>query len=127
MNLRPHHLLCIRKFTGHGYNEAFTAHMKSVVSELTEEPETQITIAQGCDDLCKKCPNNRSGVCDSPEKVDALDRAVLGACGFSYGEKIQWIRAADKARKEIFETERFNNICACCQWYELCRSTEVTS
>ena len=51
MNLRPHHLLCIQKFTGHGYNADFTAHMKTIVSELAENP--QITVAQGCDDLCR--------------------------------------------------------------------------
>ena len=48
MNLRPHHLLCIQKFTGHGYSADFTAHMTAVVSELAENPETAVTLAKGC-------------------------------------------------------------------------------
>lgn len=124
MHLRPHHLLCIQKFTGHGYDEAFTAHMKSVVSELTEKAGAEITVKQGCDDLCKRCPNNQGGVCDSLEKVDSLDRAVLDACALAYGEKLLWTEAASKAREKIFETKKFHHICACCQWYELCRRTE---
>lgn len=125
MNLRPHHLLCIQKFTGHGYNEDFTAEMKSIVSKLTENPKTQITVAQSCDDLCKICPNNISGVCTSDEKVALMDSAVLNICNFAYEENVPWIKAAGKVREQIFKTEQFYNICACCQWFELCRNTEV--
>ena len=125
MNLRPHHLLCIQKFTGHGYDSDFTAHMQSVVSELSENPQTQITVARGCDELCKVCPNNISGVCASLEKVSLMDSAVLGICDLAYGENVPWAKTAGKARERILETEEFNSICACCQWFELCRRTEV--
>ena len=125
MNLRPHHLLCIQKFTGHGYNADFTAHMKSIVSELTDDSNARITVVQGCDDLCEMCPNNICGSCTSLEKVTLMDNAVLGACNLTYGDNISWIELARKAQKQIFETVEFNNICTCCQWFELCRSTEV--
>ena len=125
MNLRPHHILCIQKFTGHGYNADFTAHMKSIVSELTENPKTQFTVAQGCDDLCKMCPNNISSVCTSLEKVALMDSAVLSICNLAYRENVPWAEVASKARERIFETDKFNTICTCCQWFELCRSTEV--
>ena len=120
MNLRPHHLLCIQKFTGHGYNADFTAHMKSIVSELAENPKTKITVVQGCDDLCKMCPNQVSGACTSLEKVSSMDSAVLRVCSLAYGENIPWAVAAGKARERIFETKEFHNICACCQWFKLC-------
>ena len=125
MNLRPHHLLCIQKFTGYGYNADFTAYMKSIVSEFKENPKTQITVVQGCDDLCKTCPNNISGVCTSSGKVALMDSAVLAICNLTYGETILWTKAAGKARERIFETEEFNNICACCSWFEFCRGMEV--
>ena len=125
MNLRPHHLLCIQKFTGYGYSADFTEHMKSIVSELNNNPQIPITVTQGCDDLCKMCPNNINGVCTSLEKVALMDSAVQSICNFAYGENIQWTKAADKVREKIFATEEFNNICTCCSWFELCRSTEV--
>lgn len=125
MHLRPHHLLCIQKFTGHGYDADFTAHMKSVVSELKEKPNTPITIVQECDDLCKRCPNNENGICASLDKVAFMDSSVLGVCSLTYGERIPWITAALRARKQIFETEKFQTVCACCQWFELCKNTEV--
>ena len=39
MYLRPHHLLCIQKFSGHGYHEDFTSHMQSIVTALAVNPE----------------------------------------------------------------------------------------
>ena len=125
MHLRPHHLLCIQKFTGHGYNADFTSHMQSIVSALTENPDIRITLVHGCDDLCKMCPNNENGVCASLEKVASMDSAVLNSCNFAYGETVLWTEAARRAREQIFETEDFSNICACCQWFALCRRTEV--
>lgn len=125
MILRPHHLLCIQKYTGHGYDADFTANMNALVSELRANPNTSITIAQGCDALCKMCPNNVSGVCTSLEKVAIMDSAVLRICSLAYGQTVLWEEAALKARERIFETEEFHNICACCQWYDLCRRTEV--
>lgn len=125
MNLRPHHLLCIQKFTGHGYNESFTVHMKSIVSELKDKPMTQITLTQGCDYLCKMCPNNMNGVCNSLEKVALMDSSVLNICKLAYGENVPWVYLSAEARQEIFETDEFNKICSCCQWFELCRNTEV--
>lgn len=125
MNLRPHHLICIQKFTGHGYNADFTAHMKSIVLELKNNPNTKITLTQECDDLCKMCPNNISGICSSTEKVALMDSAVLNICDLAYGENIPWKNAANIALERILKTEEFNNICACCNWFYLCRSREI--
>lgn len=121
MNLRPHHLLCIQKFTGHGYNEDFTAHMTSVVSELAERPMTEITVTRGCDELCKMCPNNQDGICSSLQKVALMDSAVLRVCKLAYGEKVPWTYLKDKARERVFETDEFLNVCTCCQWFDLCK------
>lgn len=123
MNIRPHHLLCIQKFTGHGYNPDFTARMDSIVSELSKHPDTGIIVAQGCDDVCEACPNKINGVCTSLEKVTFMDSAVLKLCNLTYGEEIPWTTAVGKAWERIFETEEFNNICAFCQWFQLCRGT----
>ena len=125
MELRPHHMLCIQKFTGHGYDADFTEHMKRIVSDLKMNPEMHITVSQGCDDLCKMCPNNIGGVCTSLEKVAYMDSAVLDVCSLTYGEKISWADAASKARELIFETDEFQNICACCEWFELCNRTDI--
>lgn len=125
MNLRPHHILCAQKFTGHGYNAEFTAHMSSIVSKLNKKSESQIIITQGCDDLCKMCPHSINDICTSLEKVSTMDSAVLNICSLVYGENVPWTELAGRARSRIFETDEFNRVCACCQWFELCQNTEI--
>ena len=126
MNLRPHHLLCIQKFTGHGYDAAFTAHMTTVVSELSRADVICVSIARGGDDLCAACPHNVGGSCTSLEKVAFMDSSVLHVCDLAYGESARWDELARRARERIFETEEFDDICASCQWFELCKNTEVS-
>ena len=124
MNLRPHHLLCIQKFTGYGYNSEFTEYMKLVVSKLENYPDTQITLVNGCDDICIYCPNNVKGNCTSFEKVDLMDESVLGICGISYGQDVLWSDIAGKVRERIFKTQEFRNICHNCQWFLICEKKE---
>lgn len=126
MNLRPHHLLCIQKFTGHGYSPEFTAHMTAVAARLRKMPETRITLTKGCDDLCRKCPHCSSGICSSLDKTAALDAAVQKTCGLSLGDSDSWAALAENVREKILLSETFHHICRSCQWYELCRNTEVS-
>lgn len=125
MKLRPHHALCIQKFTGHGYDENFTRHMTQIVRRLKERPDTQVDIISGCDDLCAHCPNCVGGACVTLEKVAEMDRAVLDCTGLREGEAAAWGRLADLARGAVFETEKFEAICKNCQWYELCLNTKI--
>lgn len=118
--LRPHHLLCIPHFTGHGYDAAFTAHMTAVTELLAAKPHTQITLTCGCDDLCKACPHNHGGHCDSQEKVTALDSAVLAACPFPAEQPHDWAALSDAVRRRILQTDAFPQICSSCKWFALC-------
>ena len=127
MKLRPHHILCIQKFTGHGYDAEFTAHMTSIVSTLFCTTDTEISVAEGCDELCASCPHNNGGVCASLEKVAFMDRAVLDICGFSYGESIRWTDASARVCEMIFapgNSLAFSSVCSGCEWFELCRNTD---
>ena len=125
MDLRPHHILCIQKFTGHGYDEAFTAHMTAIVSALADKPDTPVTLTRGSDDLCRMCPNNEGGVCTTLEKVERMDSGVLTAVGAAYGESRPWSELARRGRERVFETDAFYGICAHCEWFGLCKSTEI--
>ena len=54
--LRPHHLLCLQSFVGHGYSEEFVQQMSVVKQQLTDSPDTPVKIVQGADMLCLHCP-----------------------------------------------------------------------
>ena len=65
--LRPHHLLCLQTFVGHGYSPEFTAHMTYVKSLLDADSHAPITLVNGPDDLCGHCPNCVDNACTSPK------------------------------------------------------------
>ncbi|MBR4201485.1 MAG: DUF1284 domain-containing protein [Oscillospiraceae bacterium] len=120
--LRPHHLLCIQKFTGHGYDAAFTAHMTALCEMLRSAPDTQVRLVSGADTLCAACPNCRGGICDAQEKVAALDAALLAKGGLPDSPQA-WHLFAEAAGRNILATDLFDKICADCQWYGLCKAT----
>ena len=66
--LRPHHLLCLQTFVGHGYSPEFTAHMTYVKSLLDADSHAPITLVNGPDDLCGNGPDDLCGHC--PNCVD---------------------------------------------------------
>jgi hypothetical protein len=117
LKIRPHHLMCMQMYTGHGYDCKFVLHMNEVVSKLDE-----IIIQEGCDEICTHCPHKK-GQCVSYEKVKRLDESVLSCCDLHYGEHVRWNEVAKKVRETIFETPMFEKICGDCGWYDLCRKT----
>lgn len=121
INLRPHHLLCIQKYSGHGYDEAFTERMDETVQLLKAEPETEIMIVEGGDWLCSACPNYDGTSCLTDEKAQTMDRKVLRICDVAYGEKGSWALLAAKAA-DIFRTKAHEDICGTCEWFSLCRT-----
>ncbi len=125
MKLRPHHALCVQKFTGHGYDENFTRHMTETVQVLKEHPDEKVDIISGCDDLCAHCPNNENGACTTLQKVAEMDRAVLSSTGLRIGEAVAWGRLAALARETVFETAEFEAVCKNCEWYALCKNTNI--
>lgn len=126
MNLRPHHLLCIQKFTGHGYDEAFTKHLSGIVALLSGNPETVVKLTYGCDFVCSQCPNNKNETCLSLGKVLQMDNGVLEVCNLEYGATMTWNELSTVARDKILKSDQFEQICSSCQWYELCKNTEVS-
>lgn len=75
LHLRPHHLLCLQSFVGHGYSEEFVQEMTSVKQQLMLTPDTPIELVHGADMLCRHCPNCIDGRCTS-DKPALFDRSV---------------------------------------------------
>ncbi len=121
--LRPHHALCIQKYTGHGYDEAFTRHMDELTAALRRQPDTPVRLTEGCDGLCTACPHNAGGVCATAGKVRHMDEAVLRLCGYACGQELPWRELAGEAARRIFETPDFETVCGDCEWVGLCRET----
>jgi len=127
--LRPHHLLCLQTFVGHGYSPEFTAHMTIVQKQLTTDPLTPITLVNGPDDLCGHCPNCVDGSCTSP-KPAVFDHLV--------GQKLNTTEDTENAAPKHTDAsdspltlhgipsilhmseQLLAECCPDCEWKELC-------
>lgn len=123
-SLRPHHGLCIAFFRGNGYSRDFTQNMTDIISRLTSE-DPQISLTSGADIICAACPHNIDGRCDSAEKVEAYDKAVMDACGLGIDVNLSWDSFRNLVRQNIINPGKRRNICGGCQWDALCNSIEA--
>ena len=130
LHLRPHHLLCLQTFTGHGYSEEFVRHMALVKRQLTREPRTAIELVSGVDDLCAHCPNNVDGQCtsDNPALFDTQVSRKLYSSGIINPEAVSKDHPGkrpvlpgipDALEMSVSVLEE---CCPGCEWKELCLS-----
>lgn len=116
--LRPHHGMCLPKFVGKGYGDAFTRNMTAVHDFLYQNPGTEIIIKKGCDDLCAHCPHRIVDRCDS-EHPDLFDERVLKMTGLNYGDHVTFAEFVQ--RTEPLRKDHLGEVCGECSWYEFCR------
>lgn len=123
--IRAHHGMCFSYFQGKGYSGEFTENMWNMKKELSRNPE--VILLDETDDVCSRCPNNRSGKCAggdsgiSSGKAEKYDRQVLALCGLSAGTKIRWNDFENAVRNHILTPGKRRDICGDCEWDSLCR------
>lgn len=121
--IRPHHGLCLAFFGGKGYSAEFVENMTWVKAALEENPLIRLT--GEADVICAACPNNRSGRCETPEKVARYDREVLSCCGLAQGDVIPFRELQNRVRHRILLAGQREAVCGDCQWTKLCHWEEV--
>ncbi len=120
MLIRPHHALCAQFFVGKGYSEAFVTHMYATLAALNAGAD--VTLTDGCDAICSGCPNNRDGVCETEEKVQAIDRCAIEAMGLSFCDTLPWRDLSALAKDRIILPDRLEDVCRDCAWIGICGS-----
>ena len=78
----------MRYFQGCGYSDEFTENMRYVISNLKNGSEVILT--RGCDDICRKCPNNRKNMCCDGVKVKSYDSAVISSCNLDFDKVYEY-------------------------------------
>lgn len=78
----------MRYFQGCGYSDEFTENMRYVISNLKNDSEVILT--RGCDDICRKCPNNSKNMCCDGEKVKSYDSAVISSCNLDFDKVYEY-------------------------------------
>lgn len=119
MKLRPHHGLCIQQFIGRGYSDTFVENMKQVIACLEKQPNQIVLIQAEEDDICKSCPYNQNGKCQSGQKVLQYDKKCLDLCKIKEGE-ISWKEWKERIFTNIIYKKLIEEVCVNCNWQKIC-------
>ena len=120
MRIRPHHLMCIGNYVGHGYSREFEINMAKIKAAL--DGGGAFTLVTGRDDVCAACPFDHGGVCETEEKVVRYDSRVIDTLGLRPGETYSYTDLSDAVREKIFDGGKLSDVCGDCEWHGLCES-----
>lgn len=115
--LRPHHIVCIQHFVGHGYDDEFTENMTKVINSLCSD--TPVNVRLGTDILCSCCPHNENGICKEQSRVMHMDRACANILGISEGDTLPYGDLVSAITRYI-EKNGLPDICLDCEWLSIC-------
>ena len=116
---RPHHLVCFLSFQGKGYNSDFVNRVSEILAVLKDNSQEKlISVAQGCDNACEKCPNRNYEKCEDDEVICEKDDAYLKLLNIKYGSKLSF-SDMQKIRTQVHKDD-FTKICRYCQWFDIC-------
>lgn len=126
VHLRPHHFLCLKGYQGYSYSKTHTQYMDTVSKLLKENPQTDVLISTGKDDLCSKCPseiNKERSYCHE-KIVSELDKKVMALLGLSAGKMYKFNEISSKLN-DIMNKDIHKNLCSMCAWWQkgLCRES----
>ena len=118
--LRGHHLLCLKGFQGYGYDENFTENMTDV-NATRKLPDTQVSLTNSPDDICKACPNLKDNTCGNElqnERIVNMDNEVLKKLDVS--KEHNSLELFEKIDEIFNNEESVSKICFECMWHEKC-------
>jgi uncharacterized protein len=118
IKFRPHHFLCALGFQGKGYSPEFVENFGEIAAQLNNNANISIEVVGHTDDVCQPCPHRRNLNCATQTKIDKLDQAHAVALNIKAGDVLTW-RAVKKLIAQNISVEKFQKICAPCEWQKL--------
>jgi uncharacterized protein len=113
--LRAHHLLCLHFFSGEGYSADFVANLHRVVAAAEDDG---VTIVEGADSVCARCPGLDGTVCESEAEIGRLDELALRLLSVEPGEVVVWAEVRDRL-PDVLEAW-YAGACDGCDWLAVC-------
>lgn len=117
IQLRPHHLVCLHFYSGHGYDNEFVINMDKVAKAVKA---ADVEVVGGLDDICFACPNKIESRCISQEKCIRYDNKALELTKIKLGTVGAMASFSKIIIDEILEKDKLKDICFDCTWAFLC-------
>jgi hypothetical protein len=120
LRLRPHHLLCLRFFAGHGYDEDFIENLRLIQARMREERPLSVMLVRGCDDICDPCPHRVGHRCRYAGSVSAKDASVAEALGIACEGEMPADQLNTLVERAVEGLSDVRHICGDCEWSSIC-------
>lgn len=123
MNIRGHHLLCIPRFKGGGYDRKFGKNLFKIQKRIRKNPNIKIKIIKSCDEVCRLCPYNSRNKCSKKPNLEYLiraqDKKVIRKLGIR--ENKRWkARSIFGLSIEKIKNKELKKICGDCEFLKFC-------
>jgi len=120
INIRAHHLLCMKYFKGKGYSPEFVSNFYKVIKSLENNPIIRIT--NGVDIICSACPRSKEKRCVEKDssfegEMTEKDNKVIRYLGIELNAGIKIKKARNLVDQNL---EKLKEICEGCEWLEYC-------
>lgn len=127
LKIRPHHILCMRAYSGNGYSEEYKIKIEGIIKEIQayneflqvdnlKEEIKEVELVFYTDSICEKCPNKLGeNLCSSQEKVNLLDFKVINH--FNLKEGVYNYKDLEDLVYGSINECIFDDICKECEWY----------
>lgn len=93
--------------------------MARVIDRLESNPEQNVKVVFGADDVCAACPHLESGYCMRPEqRVEEIDRRISGELQLSDGARQTWSSLLKMITEKI-RPDDLDSLCSGCRWVDL--------
>ena len=126
ISLRPHHLLCLKGYKGLNYNQSQVRNWSEISSKLKENPDIDILIVSGRDDLCENCPAilPEYRILCKEFIVNNLDKNIQAMLGLVTGQVYKYKELIENLEKNM-NYERHKKFCETCAWWKkgLCQDS----
>ena len=126
ISLRPHHFLCLQGYKGLNYSSKNALSWSKISATLNQQPDMDVLIVKGNDDLCSNCPANLSkekARCIS-QSVNKLDDAIKKILNIEEGKTYRY-SILIKTLKNVMTPEKHKSLCSECAWWKkgLCKDS----
>ncbi len=86
---------------------------------MGSQPQSEVQLVRGADDICCFCPHLKTGICLRGEKrVDVIDSRVMEHLGLSYDSKVAWNDLLDLVAARV-GVDDIAFLCRECSWRDL--------
>lgn len=123
IKIRAHHLLCIPRFKGGGYNKNIRERIFEIQKRIKENPNIKIKVVKECDNICDACPFKKDNICKKTPKLNywilVQDNKVLKKLNIKNN---QTFKAKNIFKLSIvkIKNKELKNICKRCNFLDFC-------